>query len=92
MRGALIVAIVSAAVNKAMRGELNITSGAAKAAHLVRHAVDPAVDPAAIDDVIISCDYPGRPAGRNIDRHTVLARHRSGMHNVDSGAIAMGQP
>ena len=72
-REAVIVSTARTPLTKAHRGEMNILSGAAMAAHAVRHAVDrAAIDTALIEDVILGCGYPEGTTGRNIARQTAL--------------------
>lgn len=87
MREAVIVSTARTPLTKAHRGEMNITSGAHMAAHVVQHAVARGgIDPAMIEDVLIGCGYPEGTTGRNIARQTAL---RAGLPlSVAGGTIS----
>jgi acetyl-CoA acetyltransferase family protein len=85
MREAVIVSTARTPLTKAVRGEMNITSGAEMTAHAIRHAVARAgVEPDAIEDVIIGCGYPQGTTGRNIGR---LAAARAGLPVSVAGQV-----
>lgn len=85
MREAVIVSTARTPLTKAHRGEMNITSGAFMAGHVVRAAVERSrIDPALIEDVVLGCGYPDGTTGRNIGRQAAI---RAGLPISVAGSV-----
>lgn len=85
MAEALIVSTARTPLTKAGRGEMNVTTGPAMAAHAIRHAIDRAGVPTdLLEDVILGCGYPEGTTGRNLGRQAVI---RADLPVTISGAV-----